>query len=552
MRQSQAYGYAREFGEAGGPLSSFTRSSRFSALGLDAQQAIDVIGSMRETGGASNVSETQAYRATKLGTAIGLSNQDISAIGGAAGKLGIDPERMIDIVAKGVERGGALGLQGEVGRATIAYLQSQSRLAAVNEKQAAETVTGMAALLGASGIAAFKGEGAVTTGVAGITAANQPDDLLGVRSVGQSYTMLGQAKLLQSINTDPRFKRMSMLDRVGMADRILTQGLTGPNASLYLRNTVAPEIRQAQAQGLYGLESLEKAYNWPVGDASDKLLTGSMLTAAESGDVSAYLKLKSQLEANGPGNIPDASKAMASHAMARAGTGASALGTFSGIERTEAAMVRRLAIAPGTDKNVANLLDKFASAISPSSVTGPTSSAAMPGDTPYGTAFAGGPPGTFYGAPPLLAGPAAASAGGGGDAATDSTLQGVGMEIVAAINTLAALIASSTGYSVPAAGFAPPAPAAPATGHTGPTASTPKSPATKSPGIAFAVTSPPAVGRSGRCGPCATGPARRVRRRACHAQCVIIHPSNRIFTISKIVMIATMNISCRSRRFTAG
>ncbi len=35
-RETGAYRYAREFGESGGPLSSFTRGSRFSALGMDA------------------------------------------------------------------------------------------------------------------------------------------------------------------------------------------------------------------------------------------------------------------------------------------------------------------------------------------------------------------------------------------------------------------------------------------------------------------------------------------------------------------------------------
>ena len=38
-RQSGAYRYAREFGEGGGALSAFTRSSRFSALGMDPNQA---------------------------------------------------------------------------------------------------------------------------------------------------------------------------------------------------------------------------------------------------------------------------------------------------------------------------------------------------------------------------------------------------------------------------------------------------------------------------------------------------------------------------------
>ncbi len=418
---------------------------------------------MREVAGASNVSEAQAYRATRLGTDIGLSNQDISAIGGAAGKLGIDPERMIDIVAKGVERGGQKGLQGEVGRATLDYLRTQSQLGTADERKAAETVTSMAALLGASGIAAFKGAGAIATGVAGITAANQPADLLGVQSVGSAYTTLGAARLLQSINTDRRFKRMSGLDKAAMADRILTQGLTGPNAKMYLQSTVAPEIQQAQSQGLYGLESLEKQYGWPVGDASDKLLTGSLLTAAESGDVSAYLKLKSQLEANGPGNIPDATKALAEHAMARSATGASALSTFSGIERTEAAMVRRLAIAPSTDRNVANLLNRFAGEISPSSVTGPTSEmAAIPAGDAARVANADL---SGFNLPPMLraemGGAPATATAAGGDEARDSTLQSVGIEIVTAINTLAALIAGSTGYSLPPASLPSPTPALP-------------------------------------------------------------------------------------------
>ena len=326
---------------------------------------------MRETAGSQNVTDAQAYRATKLGTYIGLSNQDISAIGGQAGRLGIDPAREIDIVAKGVEAGMQRGLQGEVGRATLIYLQQQSRLGAVNETKAAETVTGMAALLGASGIAAFKGEGAITTGIAGMAAANQPGDLLGVQSTGQAYTTVGAARLLQAINTDPRYRRMSTLDRAAMADRILTQNFTGPNARMYLRSVIAPEIEQAKAQGLYGLESLEKQYGFPVGDQSDKLVTGSLLTAAESGDVSSYLKLKSQLESSGSKNIPAASVAMAGHAAARASTGASALGTYTGIENLEASLVRNMAISRETDTLIGSGMTKVAGALdAPSSVTG--------------------------------------------------------------------------------------------------------------------------------------------------------------------------------------
>lgn len=460
-RQTQAYGYAREFGEAGGPLSAYTRGSRFSALGMDAQQALDVTGGMREAAGASNVSESQAYRTANLGTAVGLSNADISAIGGQAGKLGIDPEQMIDVVAKGVERGGQRGLQGEVGRATLDYLRTQSQLGTADERKAAETVTGMAALLGASGIAVFKGGGAVTQGVAGITAANQPGDLFGVESVGAAYTTIGQTRLLQEINRDPRYKRMSALDRVAMADRILTQGLTGPNSRMYLRDVVAPEIEQAKAQGLYGLESLEKQFGFPVGDQSDKLVTGSLLTAAESGDVSAYLKLKSQLEANGPGQIPAATTAMASHAMAASAAGASSMRTFTGVENAEAAMLRRLAIAPSTDRNVASLLNKFAGEISPSSVTGPASemSTIPAGDaTRIAKADLSG-----FNLPPMLraemGGAPATATTPGGDSARDSTLQSVGLAIVSAINLLITTIASA----YPPANFsAAPSPTTPA------------------------------------------------------------------------------------------
>jgi hypothetical protein len=139
-------------------------------------------------------------------------------------------------------------------------------------------------------------------------------------------------------------------------------------------------------------------------------------------------------------------------------------------------MVRRLAIQPSTDKNVASLLEKFAGALSPSSVTGPMSEMArtVGDDARVANADLSG-----FNLPPMLRAemgglPATATAG---DEARDSTLQGVGLEIVTAINTLAALIAGASGYSLPPTGFGPPAPvAAPATGHTGPTASTPKSP----------------------------------------------------------------------------
>ena len=456
VRQTQAYGYAREFGEGGGALSAYTRSGKFSALGMDPQQALDVTGSMREIAGSQNVTDAQAYRATKLGTDIGLSNQDITAIGGAAGKLGVDPSTAIDIVAKGVERGGQKGLQGEVGKALLDYLRQQSQLGAVDETKAAETVTGVAALLGASGIAAFKGAGAVTNGVAGVAAANQPGDLFGVQSVGTAYTTIGQTRLLQAINRDPRFKRMSTLDKVGMADRILTQNFTGPNADMYLKSVIAPEIEQAKSQGLFGLESLEKQYGYPVGDATDKLLTGSLLTAAESGDVSAYLKLKSQLESNGPKNIPAATKAMAGHAAARAGTGASAMKTFTGIENLEASLVRKMAVSRETDSLVGLGMTKVAGALDAAKAPGGFAEA-----TGWGAAISGGLGAladTFASARP----PSPPTAAGGGDA-RDSTLNNVGDRIVAALNVLIQAVANGGSYTLPPAGFgtSPTAPALP-------------------------------------------------------------------------------------------
>ena len=400
-------------------MSAFTRSSKFSALGLSPQEAIDTVGSMRELGGASNISSAQAYRATKLGTDIGLSNQDLSAIGGQAGRLGIDPAREIDIVAKGVEAGMQRGLQGEVGRATLDYLRQQSRLGTADERKAAETVTGVAALLGASGIRAFQGEGAISQGVAGITSANQPGDLFGVESVGQAYTTIGQTRLLQSINRDPRFKNMSPLDRAAMTDRILTQVLTGPNSRMYLRDVVAPEIEQAKAQG------------------------------------------------------PAATVAMAGHAAARASTGASALGTYTGIENLEASLVRKMAISRESDTLIGSGMSKVAGALDvPSSVTG----SGMPD---YGhmttwaaaaasAASASGPPPS-----PLMP--------GGGDA-RDSTLNNVGDRIVAALNVLIQAVAASnpaTGFSAPPTSASTPTPASLAPAHDhgpiGPTASTPKS-----------------------------------------------------------------------------
>ena len=266
MRQTQAYQYAREFGEGGGALSAYTRSGKFSALGMDPQQALDVTAHARG-GRFAKRNRRASLPRYQNGHRHRLVQRDITAIGGGAGKLGVDPSTAIDIVAKGVERGGQKGLQGEVGKALLDYLRQQSQLGAVDETKAAETVTGMAALLGAIGIAAFKGAGAVTNGVAGITTANQPGDLFGVQSVGTAYTTIGQTRLLQAINRDPRFKRMSALDKVGMADRILTQNFTGPNADMYLKSVIAPEIEQAKSQGLFGLESLEKQYGCPVGDA---------------------------------------------------------------------------------------------------------------------------------------------------------------------------------------------------------------------------------------------------------------------------------------------
>jgi hypothetical protein len=176
---------------------------------------------------------------------------------------------------------------------------------------------------------------------------------------------------------------------------------------------------------------------------------------------------------------------MAGHAAARAGTGASALKTFTGVENVEAAMLRRLAIQPSTDKDVASLLNKFAGVISPSSATATPSSemSVTSGDdarianadlsrlslSPMLRAEMGAPPST------------ATAAGAGGGEARDSTLQGVGIAIVNAINMLVVTLACSGAYPLPPAAL-PAAPAAPASlapahdhGPIGPTASTPKS-----------------------------------------------------------------------------
>jgi hypothetical protein len=420
----------------------------------------------------------------QLGTYLGLTNEQTAQVGGAAGRLGISPEESIRIIASGVERGNQQGRQFEVASASLDYLKQIATSAAVSGTTGLTAITNLTAILAKSGIPGFQGAAGVSA-ISGIESAHRAGDIFGTQTAGQAFVQLGEASILQQVNTDRRFAGRTARDRVALAEQIRQQGFSGPYGKIY-GAAIHSEIATAEsALGReYGLEAFEEANNMPVGgyrDASGKWVSvndsvTAMDAAFQSGDFLKASKIQSELLSHGAGQIPDATKAMAEHAAARAGTGASALGTFSGIERTEAAMVRRLAIAPGTDKNVASLLEKFAGVISPTSAIAPTS-AAMPGDSPWGTAFAGGPPGTFYGAPPLLAGPATASAGGGGDAATDSTLQGVGMEIVAAINTLAALIAGASGYSVPAAGFAPaPAPAAPATGHTGPTASTPKSP----------------------------------------------------------------------------
>ena len=61
---------------------------------------------------------------------------------------------------------------------------------------------------------------------------------------------------------------------------------------------------------------------------------------------------------------------MAEHAAARAGTGASALGTYAGIERIEAALVRDMAISRETDSLIGSGLTTVAGALgAPSALT---------------------------------------------------------------------------------------------------------------------------------------------------------------------------------------
>jgi hypothetical protein len=492
-RQTGAYRYAREFGESGGPLSSYTRSSRFSALGMDPQAALDVTGSMRETAGSKYVSEAQAYKGAQLGTYLGLTNEQTAQVGGAAGRLGVSPEEAIRTIASGVERGNQQGRQFEIAAASLDYLKSIAASAAVSGTAGLTAITNLSAILAKSGIPGFQGAQGVSA-IAGIESTHRAGDIFGTAAAGAGFVQLGEASILQQVNTDKRFASKTPRDRLAIAEQIRQAGFSGPYGKIY-GAAIHQEISTAtSALGRdYGLEAFEEANNFPVGGYRDPK-TGqwvnvndsvmAMDAAFQSGDFQKASSIQSKLLASGAKNIPDATKALAEHAMARAGTGASALGTFAGIERTEAAMVRRLAIAPDTDKNVANLLNKFASAISPSSVTGPTSeSATIPaGDaTRIANADLSG-----FNLPPMLraemGSPATATGAGGDPGARDSTLQGVGLEIVSAINTLAALIASSTGYSVPPAGFGVPTAPVPgatrraATGHTGSTASTPKAP----------------------------------------------------------------------------
>ncbi|HUY28826.1 MAG TPA: hypothetical protein VMV27_15560 [Candidatus Binataceae bacterium] len=366
----------------------------WAALGLSPSEATSALTSARETAGATSLSNRGAYRGMRSATLMGLTPQESAATVGGAARLGVDPSKWIDIVERGTTRANQNGQQSEINSALLMYLKRQSEISAVDETAAQKTVMRVASILGASGLPAFKGAGAVA-GVAAIAAANQPGDLFGIGTTGSAITLMGKANILSAINADSTMSKLSSTDKIAMADRILTQGFTGPNAGMFLKSVVAPEIKMARSMGLYGTEAIEKQFHLPPGAKTDKLLYGKLLDAADAANVDDWNKYA---PANlGAKKIAPMTSARATHLHGRALTAEAASGTYASAQYLEAAGLSKLR-GYIRDPATASIIDKLTHELTPeaSKLPGavPTARPSYPlgpGEHPLGGAPVAGP-----------------------------------------------------------------------------------------------------------------------------------------------------------------
>lgn len=418
-RQAAAFRAARLLGDTSGMgMIRATSGGRWSNLGIDPNEATQMVAAMREAGGSRYVSNQEAFAGAKIGTLLGLPNEQIAQTGTAA-RYGASPEEAIRVVAAGVERGNQQGRLPEILQASLGYLKDLSTSAAVSGTTALTAISNISAILAKSGIPGLQGAQGISA-IAGIERAHSSDDLFGVGAAGAAFVTMGEANILRGVNADQRFASRTPRDRLALAEQIRQQGFSGPYAAIYGR-AIHQEITTAEsALGReYGLEAFEEANNFPVGgyrDASGKWVSvndsvTAMDRAFQSGDFLTASRLQSDLLTHGAGNVSPMERASAGLAMAGAATGEATARTYASGLRLEAAglgLLRRHV----TDKETASALDSLASTLGPS----------KPGSALSSTTAAVGAVGSY-------------ELGGGAAAAAGSALAGPVAEALGAAGT---------------------------------------------------------------------------------------------------------------------
>ena len=328
-RQASAYRFGRSFQESGMSMVGASTGGRWSALGINAADATGMLGGAREIAGADILSNRQAYSSLRTGVYAGLTNeQNVAATGGFA-RLGADSEASIRVVTEGVLRANERGLQGEVLKAQLDYLRTQSTRAVIqNPTEANRGISALATMFQASGIPALRGAGAIHA-IRGIGAAFDSSSLFDESKIGSAVTMAGQARLLAAVQTDKRFAKMSPSQRMTEGLRILDRNFTntGADLSLFLKDAVAPTLQAAKTNPLL-LDAVEKAWGLARGGATDRMLTDKMLPDAMTGSATAFNADLAKVKLRTTGMISPGAAAEARLSHTEAATGEKTMSTY--------------------------------------------------------------------------------------------------------------------------------------------------------------------------------------------------------------------------------
>jgi hypothetical protein len=335
-RQASAFRFGRSFQESGMSMVNASTGGRWSALGINAADSTAMLGGARELAGADILSNAQAYRSLRTGVYAGLTNEENVAATGGFARLGADSEASIRVVTEGVLWAGERGLQGEVAKAQLDYLRTQSQRAVIaNPTAAVAGVSALAAMFQASGIPQLRGAGAIGA-IQSIGAAFDSSSILDEGAIGKSITMTGQAKLLAAMQTakhltgftDAQVAKMTPSQRMTEGLRTLDRNFTntGPDASLFLKNAVATTLQAAKTDPLM-LDSLERAWGLARGPATDQMLINKMLPDAATGNFAAFNADLAKVKLRTGGIAPGAAgEARLSHT--EAATGEKVMGTY--------------------------------------------------------------------------------------------------------------------------------------------------------------------------------------------------------------------------------